>query len=227
MLEKRKSVRKVGVMTMAPLGILLCGALCPGRAEAHLFEFFVDGYGGGLYGTPQIAGFPQPPSPTGGNFFNDQSGGLLGLRSGIELLYTDLYLQFDQYFNGQGAAGSSLQLMLGWDFTLGKRGDKGLAGVLGAYGGVVFGFPYFPHPPIDKSQLATFGIAAEGQGGLEYHVNRFFVLQALGTVGYHYLFRNLSENGVTVDNMGNVDVPTSHGFHLLAKLGVRFHVTAL
>jgi hypothetical protein len=99
--------------------------------------------------------------------------------------------------------------------------------LLGGYGGLVFGFPYTPHPPIDRSQLATFGVAVEGQGGIEYHINRLLVLQLIGTVGYHFLFRTLPGDGIMVSNSGNVDVPTSHGFHLLAKAGLRFHVPVL
>ncbi|MCS6913607.1 MAG: hypothetical protein RMK29_09765 [Myxococcales bacterium] len=216
--------RGISLSLVSVLGALLLG---PARAEAHLFEFYVDGYGGGLYGTPQIAGFPQPKPDTVEDFFHDQSGGLLGARLGLELLHTDLYLQFDQFFNRMGAAGSALQLMLGWDMCLGKRSNKGLCGLLGAYGGLVFGFPYTPHPPIDRSQIATFGVAAEGQGGLEYHVNRFLVLQALGTVGYHFLFRTLQGDGIVVANDGSVSFPTSHGFHLMAKVGIRFHLSVL
>lgn len=216
------SKNAAGVLGAVLGALVLCHA---GRAEADLFEFYVDGYGGGLLGTPQIAGVPNPPPATGGNFFNDQSGGLLGGRVGFELLHTDLYLQFDQYFNSMNAAGSSLQLMLGWDHCFGKHRPSGLCGLLGGYGGLVFGFPYTPHPPIDRSQLATFGVAAEAQGGIEYHINRLLVLQAIGTIGYHYLFQTHPGASINISNSGEFSVPTTHGFHLLAKAGLRFHLS--
>jgi hypothetical protein len=204
---------------------LSAGLFATRPARANLFEFYVDAYGGGLYGTPQIAGYPHPPS-TGDNFFHNQSGGLLGARAGVELLYTDLYLQFDQYFNGLGAAGSSLQLMLGWDWCIGRvRNGRGPCGLIGGYGGVVFGFPYTVQFPISRENIATFGVAAEAQGGFEYHLNDYFVFQALGTFGYNYLFRLLPHDTIKVDPAtGEADFPTSHGFHLLAKVGMRFHI---
>ncbi len=183
-----------------------------------------------MYGTPKIAGITLPGTdvlgrPYGDDFFHDQSGGLLGGKVGIELLYTDLYVQFNQFFNDTGAAGSTVQLMLGWDGSFGCRATPCWAGVVGIYGGGIFGFPYTPHPPIDKGQLATYGLGAEAQFGAEYNFNRYFVFQALGTVGYHYLFKG--SDGFTVDNSGSVTYSATHGFHFLATAGFRFHLYAL
>lgn len=200
----------------------LCALLFCGRAQAaHLFEFYLDGYGGGMYGTPKVSGVS---TPAGNDFFHDQSGGLLGARVGIELLYTDLYVQFDQLFNGDGAGASTLQAMLGWDFNLGcRQGPPCWDGLLGLYGGGIFAFYYTPHLPISRDQIARYGIGAEAQFGAEYHFNRYFVFQALGTFGYHYLF----SGSVDVNSSGVTLSDTAHGFHLLGKLGFRFHLYAL
>lgn len=215
----------------AALGLALVAG--PRRAEAGIFEFYVDAYGGGLYGTPKIAGIESvdplaaPGTPNQGqDFFQNQTGGLLGGRVGIELLQTDLYLQFDQYFNGAGAAGSSLQLMLGWDGTIGcAAGEQCWGLLLGGYGGGVFGFPYTPKFPIDKAQIAGYGLALEGQIGAEYRINKYLRFQGVGTVGYHYLFGGSREITLT-DNMGmtQVSATTTHGFHLLGKVGLRFNL---
>lgn len=213
------------------LAVAAAGALslASGRAEAGIFEFTADIYGGGLYGTPSFGFVSQDTSnpnavTTGQDFYVNQSGGLLGGRLGIELLNVDLYAQFDQYFNGTGAAGSAVNLMLGVDGTLGCSAGTGCWGlILGAYGGGVFGFPYTPKLPIDKSQIAGYGIAAEGVIGAEYRFTRNLLFQATGTVGYHYLFAGARE--ITIDPMTNdVRATTTHGFHLLGKLGLRFRI---
>lgn len=206
---------------------LALSGLFAGRAEAHLFEFYIDGYGGGLYAPVALGGNLNAinaalGSNSADDFYHNQSGGLLGARVGMELLYTDLYVQFDQYFNGTGAAGSAVNLMLGWDGTFGPK--PGWNGTFGGYGGVIFGFPYTPSLPISREQISALGVAAELQGGAEYHFRRFFVFQALGTIGYHYLFDR--STAVTVDSSG-VTAPQAHGFHFLAKVGFRFHLTAL
>lgn len=215
---KRSALRSLPLTAALPCALLLWGS----PAQANLLELYLDGYGGGLYGTPTIAGYT---TPGGEDFYVNQTGGLVGARAGIELLYTDLYLQFDQFLNRQGAAGSSLQLMLGWDGSLLGKPDHGWALLLGGYGGMIFGFPYTPRVPIDKDQIATLGVAVEGQVGTEYRFNRFLRFQAVGTVGYHYLFGGAKE--VTIDNAGNVAATTTHGFHLQAKVGLRFRAGLL
>jgi hypothetical protein len=213
--------------TTASLPIALSvGALAlvagSGRAEAKLFEVFADAYVGGLYGTePKFNSVvTQKPDKTMGNdFFADNSGGLLGLRAGVEIFYTDIYLQFDQMVTGRGFSGSTLQAMLGWDFGL---GDGPWRGTLGAFGGMVFGFPYTPHFPIDNSQIATLGVAGEVQGGAERVLNRLFRLQIIGTVGYHYMFGGA--DSVVIDAQGNTQQTQTHGFHIMVKAGLRFNL---
>jgi len=212
--------------TLARLAPALCGLgllLASSPAEAKLFEVYLDAYVGGMYGTePKLdqSTITQKPDMSRGNdFFHDQSGGLVGGRLGIEVLYTDLYLQFDQFLTGQGFSGSTLQPMIGWDLDLGSGPWKAL---LGAYGGLVFGFPYTPHWPIDNRQIATVGVTAEGQGGAEYMLNRFLGLQIMGTVGYHYMFAGAEEVPVSVT--GLTKATQTQGFHLMLKGGIRFHV---
>lgn len=191
-------------------------------AEAKLLEVYADAYVGGLYGTePKFNSVvtQKPDMTRGDDFFSDNSGGLLGLRAGVEVLYTDIYLQFDQLISLRGFSGSTLQAMLGWDFGI---GDGPWRGTLGAYGGVVFGFPYTPHFPIDTSQIATIGLAAEGQAGVERVLNRLFRLQLIATVGYHYMFAG--SEPVTIDVAGNTSHTVTHGFHLLLKAGIRFNL---
>jgi len=191
-------------------------------AEAKLLEVYADAYVGGMYGTdpnsPSVV--TQKPDMTRGNdFFADNSGGLLGVRAGVEVLYTDLYLQFDQLLTTRAFSGSTLQAMLGWDFGI---GDGAWRGTLGAYGGMVFGFPYTPHFPIDSAQIATIGVAAEGQAGVERVLNRLFRLQLVATFGYHYMFGG--SESVVIDNAGNTANTVTHGFHLLLKGGIRFNL---
>lgn len=187
------------------------------RAEARLLEIYADGYLGGMYGTEPK--FNSRVTPQGTDFFHDQSGGLLGLRAGVEVLYTDIYLQFDQFMTPRGFSGSTLQAMVGWDFGLGS-GDW--TGTLGGYGGLVFGFPYTPHPPIDNDQIATIGVALEGQGGAEYNINRFLAVQMIATLGYHYMFAGA--HPVLFNESGMSASTQTHGFHLMLKAGIRFHI---
>jgi hypothetical protein len=203
--------------------LALAFALClSGRAEARLIEIWADGYIGGMYGTePKFCTScvtQTPDGQRGADFFHDQSGGLLGLRAGVEVLFTDVYLQFDQFLTPNGFSGSSLQAMLGWDLGI---GSGKWTGTLGGFGGMVFGFPYTPHPPIDKSQIATVGVAVEGQGGVECNFSRYWALQAIATVGYHYMFAGSR----TIElGPGISEATRTHGFHLMLKAGIRFHI---
>lgn len=198
-------------------------ALASTPAHANLFEVYGDLYVGGMYGTtPRFNSLVTKSGMSeGADFFNYNTGGLLGARAGIELLHTDLYLQFDQFFGPSAqnsTPGSALQVMLGWDTTIGPNKWRG---ILGGYGGLVLGFPYTPHPPIDKSQIAWIGVALEGQGGVEYNVNRFLVLQGILTAGYHYMFAGAA----TYEGVAGEQLTTqTHGFHILFKLGARFHL---
>ena len=193
------------------------------RAEARLIELYGDAYLGAMYGTePKFCVTNcytyKPDGSHGDDFFHDQSGGLLGARVGVEVFYTDFYLQFDQFMSPRGFSGSTLQAMLGWDLGI---GSGKWTGTLGAFGGLVFGFPYTPHFPIDTSQIATIGAAAEVQGGAEYNLNRFIALQLIGTVGYHYMFAG---SQVITVGPGTTDSTQTQGFHLMFKAGIRFHL---
>src|SRR5262249_42531166 len=177
---------------------------------------------GGMYGTdPKFNSTvtKKPDGSTGADFFQDQSGGLLGLRAGVEVLYTDIYLQFDQFLTPHGFSGSTLQLMLGWDLGI---GSGKWTGTLGGYGGMVFGFPYTPHLPIDPDQIATIGVAAEGQGGAEYDVTRFLATQMIGPIGYHYMFAGAQPIQLTPG--GFSEATQTHGSHIMFKAGIRFHI---
>jgi len=200
------------------LGLLLHSQ----TAQARLIELYADAYLGGMYGTePKFnSTVTRKPDGTQGNdFFHDQSGGLLGLRAGVEVLYTDIYFQFDQFLTPYGFSGSTLQAMLGWDLGI---GSGKWTGTLGAFGGMVFGFPYTPHLPIDTNQIATIGPAVEGQAGAEYNINRFLAVQMIGTVGYHYLFAGAQQ--VALSPSGLSEATRTHGFHLMFKAGIRFHI---
>lgn len=220
-LRRAATLRSISLPSMLLTGALALGAASR-PAEAKLLEVYADGYVGGLYGTePKFNSVvtQKPDMQRGDDFYSDNSGGLLGVRAGIEILYTDIYVQFDQIFNGRGFSGSTLQGMIGWDFGL---GDGPWRGTIGAYGGVVFGFPYTPHFPIDNAQIATIGVAAEGQAGVERVLNRLLRLQLIATVGYHYMFAG--SESVQIDVAGNTQHTTTHGFHLLLKAGVRFNL---
>ena len=196
-------------------------------ADAKVLEGYVDVYLGGMYGTvPKLTSIvTQQSEPNGAgiskgaDFFDYNSGGLIGLRGGIEVLHTDFYVQFDQFLNLKGASGSTIQGMIGWDFELGSGSWRG---TLGAYGGLIFGLPYRTEFPIDRKQIAWFGVGAEGQAGVEYYLNRFFVLNFTGTFGYHYMFAGADP--VVIDMAGNTEQTRTHGFHLLGKLGLRFQL---
>jgi hypothetical protein len=213
------SLRRISLFALA-LSLILMSQ----RAEARLLEIYGDVYLGGMYGTEPkfnstVTQRPMGSQPTyGADFFHDQSGGLFGARAGIEIFYTDLYLQFDQFVTGNGLSGSTLQAMLGWDFGI---GSGSWTGTIGGFGGLVFAFPYTPHWPIDSSQIAKVGAAAELQGGAEYSINRLLALQLMGTVGYHYMFA--LADAVPLGNGMSASTQT-HGFHLLFKAGLRFHL---
>jgi hypothetical protein len=193
------------------------------RADAGLLEIWADGYVGGMYGTePKFCTncVTQSPTGRGADFFHDQSGGLIGARAGIEILYTDIYLQFDQFLTPRAFSGSTLQAMLGWDMGLGA-GDW--RGTLGIFGGMIFGFPYSAANGIDLSQVQKIGVTAELQGGPEYIINRFLTAQILGTIGYHYMFSGASAVSAA-PGYGYADSIPSTGFHLMLKVGLRFHI---
>lgn len=207
---RRRVVKNVLIWTV---GLVALGA----SPTAQALGVYVDGYGGGMYGTPTLGGIltQKPTGETGAEFFRLNSGGLLGARVGLEVFHVNAYLQFDQFFNAQGASGSVLQPMIGGSFSLGQGNLQGIFG--GAIGGV-FGFVYTPSFPIDKNQIATRGVAVEVQPGIEYKFNRFLAFQLVGTLGYHYLF----DGAIQVDNLGSLQTSNTHGFHMLAKLGLRF-----
>lgn len=214
-LSKRKKAMLCNIFAL--LGFLgLSGAF---HRSAHALEFYVDGYGGGMYATPTLGGIltQKPTGQVGGEFFALNQGGLLGARVGVEVFYTDVYVQFDQFFNQQGAIGSVFQPMIGWDFDFGQGAWRGS---VGGYVGGIFGLMYTPQFPIDKEQIATRGIALEAQVGGEYRLNSMLALQLFGTVGYHYLFGGAIE----VDNLGSLQASSTHGFHLMGKLGLRFRL---
>ncbi len=225
--KKDRSSRRAAKRTasLLPTSLLLGGlavVASGGRAEAKLLEFSADAYVGGMYGTePKFNSVvTQKPDMTLGNdFYHDNSGALLGLRAGIEILYTDIYVQFDQMINLRGFSASTVQAMLGWDMGI---GDGPWRGTLGAYGGVVFGFPYTPHFPIDTSQIATIGVTGEVQAGGERVLNRLFRLQLIGTLGYHYMFAGAQP--VVIDTAGNSVATQTHGFHMMIKAGLRFNL---
>lgn len=212
-----------GTLALVAGASALAVSLVSQPAEAKLLEIYLDGYLGGMYGTePKFDTASlvtkKPDNSQGADFFNDQSGGLVGARAGVEVFFTDVYLQFDQYVTGRGFSGSSLQAMIGWDILLesGKWRPT-----LGAYGGLVFGFPYTPHFPIDTNQIATVGVALEGQAGVDYKLNAVMSLQILGTLGYHYMFAGAEDVQLTVSGLR--ESTRTHGFHLMAKAGLRFH----
>lgn len=212
-----QTVRRIAPVLCA-LGLLLASS----TAEAKLFEVYLDGYVGGMYGTdPKFDSVitRKPDGSTGNDFFRDQSGGVVGGRLGIEILYTDIYLQFDQFLTAQGFSGSTLQPMLGWDLDIDVGNWKGL---IGGYGGFVFGFPYTPHYPIDTHQISTVGVTIEGQGGAEYVLNRFLGVQLMATVGYHYMFAGAENVPLTVTGIS--ESTRTHGFHLMFKAGLRLHL---
>lgn len=216
-------------LTVAFAGTLtgLSATLSEGRAEAKILELYGDVYLGGMYGTePKFKNasiITAEPSPMGqymgADYYNDNSGGLIGAKVGIELLYTDLYVQFDQAISPRGFSGSAVQAMLGWDLSMGPSKWKG---TFGGYGGMVFAFPYTPHFPIDRDQIAKIGVAAELQAGAEYVFHRLLRLQFLGTFGYHYMFAGAKD--VPIDLDGNYQSTRTHGFHFLAKAGIRFNL---
>ena len=121
--------------------------------------------------------------------------------------------------NLQGFSGSTVQGMIGWDLELGSGAWRG---TIGAYGGLIFGLPYRTEYPIDRKQIAWFGLGAEGQAGVEYYLNRFFVLNFTGTFGYHYMLAGADP--VVIDMAGNTEQTRTHGFHFLGKLGLRFQL---
>jgi hypothetical protein len=221
-----------------PLALsLLCSGLLLGataeRAEAKLLEVYGDIYAGGMYGTEprKVSVITQRSEAgnqlVGADFYRDNSGGLVGGRVGVELFFTDLYLQFDQMITPRGLSASTLQAMLGWDTELGSGKWRG---TIGAYGGLVVGFPYTPHTTpvssanpntfIDTKQISNIGLLGEGQAGVEYKLSPFLAAQFVGTVGYHWMFGGADP--VLVDSAGNTEKTVTHGFHLMAKFGLRF-----
>jgi hypothetical protein len=229
--KKEKGCTAKRLLSPLPTSLLI-GALTlagvSGRAEAKLLEVYADAYAGAMYGTEPNVRLGSVVTPMGNDFYRDNSGALLGLRAGVEILYTDFYLQFDQMVTERGFSASNLQAMLGWDFGI---GDGPWRGTLGAFGGMAFGFNYPPQfhtgaTPgsfIDTSQIATVGVAAELQGGVERVLSRLFRLQLIATAGYHYMFAGSSPY-VLDPAVGNSTQTVTHGFHLLLKAGIRFNL---
>ena len=224
-----KTEKTAGWLRRSGYVVACAGFLAAQPAESKVLEGYIDVYAGGMYGTePKLSSIITKRSEpngsgmsSGADFFNYNSGGLLGLRGGVEVLHTDVYVQFDQFVNLVGFSGASLQLMLGWDIEVGGARSP-WKGVFGAYGGLLFGIPYRAEFPIDRKQIAWFGAGAEGQIGVEYYLSRFLVLHLTGTFGDHYLFAGAEP--VEIDANGNTAQTRTHGFHLLGKLGLRFQL---
>ena len=74
-----------------------------------------------------------------------------------------------------------------------------------------------------QHRVAGGSVQVEGQAGVEYSINRLIAFQALGTVGYHYMFA-WADNVVVDTSTGASESTKTHGFHLMLKAGLRFHL---
>ncbi|HVV52738.1 MAG TPA: hypothetical protein VHO06_23965 [Polyangia bacterium] len=198
----------------ALLAALALGALLAARpAQARLVDLYAGATAGG------VAGWGTTPNTP--DFFNTTRGGGVGFDLGLKLLVFDVQANFFQTFDGNGAAGTLIQLLLGTevDIPLGdaKLPDGQSQNVLRPEisGGFGFGTPGPVSPPLTDSQVAAKGVVANATVGYEYYLDPFIAVGAQATFGYHYFFDGDAVNGVASH---------SSGYHLLGLGTLTFHL---
>jgi hypothetical protein len=202
------------------LAFVLGAALATARpVEARLVDLYAGATAGG------IAGWGTTPNTP--DFFKTTRGGGAGFDLGVKLLVFDFSANFLQTFNGSGASGTLIQLLLGTeiDIPLGnaKLPDGLSQNVLKPEisGGFGFGTPGPVSPPLTDSQVSAKGFVANGSLGYEYYFNPFVAVGAVGTFGYHYFVGGGA--GSNADVVNSVEGHSS-GYHVIGLGTVTFHL---
>jgi hypothetical protein len=196
------------------VGVALAATLAVARpAEARFIDLYAGATAGGVGGWGTTPNTPD--------FFDTTRGPGVGFDLGMKLTVVDLNANFLQVFNGSGASGTLIQLLLGIaiDIPLGdaKLPDGQSKSVLEpkVAGGLGFGTPGPVSPPLTDSQVSAKGIVANGSVGYEYYLNPFMAVGGQATFGYHYFF-----GGDVVNSSEN----HSSGYHVIGLGTFTFHL---
>jgi hypothetical protein len=194
-------------------GVLLATVAAARPAQARFIDLYAGATAGGVGGWGTTPNTPD--------FFDSTRGPGVGFDLGMKLTIFDLSANFLQVFNGSGASGTLIQILLGTeiDIPLGdaKLPDGQSQSVLKpeVAGGLGFGTPGPVSPPLTDSQVSAKGVVANGSVGYEYFFNPFMAVGGQATVGYHYFI-----GGDVVNSASG----HSSGFHLIGLATFTFHL---
>jgi hypothetical protein len=197
------------------VGVALAATLGAARpAEARLIDLYAGATAGGIGGWGTTPNTPD--------FFDSTRGPGVGFDLGMRFLFIfDVRARFLQVFNGSGASGTLIQLLLGTeiDIPLGdaKLPDGSPRSLLQpeVAGGAGFGTPGPVSPPLTDSQVSAKGLVVNGSVGYEYLLNPFIGVGGQATFGYHYFLGG----DVVNSSQGH-----SSGYHVMGLGTFTFHL---
>jgi hypothetical protein len=128
------------------------------------------------------------------DFFSGAAGGLYGAKVGVEVLFTDVWVEHWQLTDFKGVNGTWTQLMVGADidFPVGDvpEGQKPKTfAEIGLGVGYGLGTGRQVDPPLDNAQLTDKGFIAELSLGVDYRFNTVTSVGLAVPVTYGYLFK--------------------------------------
>jgi hypothetical protein len=179
--------------------VLVTGVLVGtrGSARAEVIDLTAQllaggGGGAGLSGAQKDAAF-----------FDKAAGGLWGARLGVELLFTDVWVEHWQ-MQGSSLLGTWTQFMAGADVSfgigdpaLGKDGKPGRQKTfaeLGFYVGYGLATGQQVEPPLDNAELSDKGFLAQMSLGIDYRFSNFVSAGLTVPMTYGYMFKNGAAN---------------------------------
>lgn len=175
----------------------------PAVASAKVFDLYAQIEGGGGSGAG-VAGLAKDQ-----DFFGSAQGGAYGAKLGVELLFTDVWVEHWQFTDGS-VVGTWTQFMLGGDidFKLGDVvGEDGKPLTTGAFAelGLAIGYGLGTgkqvEPPLDNAELSDKGFIAQLSLGVDYRLNKVMSLGVAVPITYGYLFK--TGNGVVANDEAN------------------------
>jgi hypothetical protein len=158
-------------------------------AHAAVFEVYGQIEGGGAYGTG-VEGAQKE-----NDFFSGAGGGLYGGKLGVELLFTDAWVEHWQLTDFAGVTGTWTQFLVGADVDF-PVGDTAPGKKPKLFGEVGFGVGYGlgtgqqVEPPLDNAQVTDKGFIAQISVGVDYRVSKVLSFGIAVPVTYGYLFKN-------------------------------------
>ena len=173
-------------LTIAVAAVALFGA--PRAASADGFNFLLKLDPVGLESGRRIEGLELRNVET--DFFHREQGGLVGFRTGLELMFVSLYFDYKRFYNTDGWKGTWMAAMadVHHEFQLGPGSPVfGLIALEAGYGWGLSSGGVFDQPDIGDIGDQD-GIIAQLRLGPEFYMSRYFAVGLEFLVGYHYLW---------------------------------------